>query len=140
MGTHPIFESDFDCLTGKSVMKLLRAFCWLALVEGAERTRRDADTSLEPAEERAALPQKNWAAADNRPCTNVKLTLRMRKCLSSSSKCTTGPGSSTSLNAKSSTPILESSTSERKSTIFFIMRIRLPVPQAKILLGRLKNF
>jgi len=51
MGTHPIFESDFDCLTGKSLMKLLEALCCFALVKGSERNRRDADTSLEAAKE-----------------------------------------------------------------------------------------
>merc|ERR1712131_216738 len=31
MGTHPIFESDFDCLTDESIMSKLKRFIWTLL-------------------------------------------------------------------------------------------------------------
>merc|ERR1711917_74351 len=35
MGTHPIFESDFDCLTDESIMSKLKRFIWTILTAAA---------------------------------------------------------------------------------------------------------
>merc|ERR1711953_972959 len=64
MGTHPIFESDFDCLTDK---RLTHLFC-----SGRKSVRRDEKMSYEP--------KKEEIQQEEDPNHRIRITISSKNC------------------------------------------------------------